>query len=110
MKPSPPLPPGPQRMATRPALRAMRAASSATAAPARSIRTMPGIPPAIVIRSASPISAGVSNSGQRAGSIIAPNVAPRGRVGKGPAEDRNRCFQSREFLLYRPLANRHDPR
>ena len=63
MKPSPPLPPGPQRMAIRPRDLASRAASSATASPARSMSTMPGVPAEIAKRSALLISAGVRSSG-----------------------------------------------
>ena len=62
-KPSPPLLPGPHKTAMRPWRGASRLASSATAAPACSISSRPGVPPAIVRRSASPISALVSSSG-----------------------------------------------
>jgi hypothetical protein len=39
------------------------------------------------------------------------NLAPRGGDGKGRrGAKRKRSFQSQEFLLYRGLADRHDPR
>ena len=63
-KPSPPLLPGPQKTAMRPWRGTSRVASRATAAPACSISTEPGVPPAMVSRSASVISALVKSSGR----------------------------------------------
>jgi len=65
--PSPPLLPGPHRMATFPVSspnrsRAALQASSATAKPAASINSIPGVPPLIVKRSASPSSSGVKSA------------------------------------------------
>ena len=63
MNPSPPLLPGPQRTATRLASAPSSAsAAAATAAPAFSMSTMPGVPPAMVCRSAAAISAVVRSS------------------------------------------------
>ena len=100
-KPSPPLPPGPQRTTIRPRDFASRAASSATARPARSMSAMPGVPAAMAKRSASPISAGVRVPGaseDRAwlARVLAARLAARKR-----AKTR---FPSPEILLYRPPA------
>src|SRR5262249_18567144 len=61
-KPSPPLLPGPATTATRTPGGWRAATVSATERPAFSISSMPATPPAIVRRSASAISAGVSHS------------------------------------------------
>ncbi len=66
--PSPPLLPGPQRITT--GRRDQRRATvSATARPAFSISALPDTPPAIVSRSASPISAGGNSACRRHGSL-----------------------------------------
>ena len=63
MKPSPPLLPGPHRTRMRPPpAPCSRRAASATARPAASMRSAPGVPAAIVRRSASPIWATVNTS------------------------------------------------
>ena len=93
--PSPPLLPGPHRTTIRPRDRASRAASSATARPAASIRTGPGVPPAIVRRSASPISAGVSSSGCFEGSSMGrrwPAAAPGASAKNGLARRQNLLY------------------
>lgn len=73
-KPSPPLLPGPQTTKTRArtgiGCTRSRKASRAMAPPARSIKTMPGVPAAIVKRSADAISSFVRSSGWLVNAII----------------------------------------
>ena len=92
-KPSPPLFPGPQSTATGCGGH-RRETASATLRPAVSISSMPGTPPAIVSRSASPICAGVRSACRRqpSGEIVigkmwgacrlrvSPSLTPRPRI------------------------------
>src|SRR5262245_12106730 len=93
-KPSPPLLPGPATTTTRAPGGWRVATASATARPACSIRVRPGVPAAIVRRSASAISAGTT-SPVMAGQVVA--------AGRAVAELENRASDALGEQISQPL-------